>query len=348
MAAVLSYPKQGLQPFTKVFGEPLYEVKPEQEPTQTRKRRKTDEETKDEKPQFIDDGFDYSDDSDEEAEDFSDIIPENAPEDTINTLKTLSAHVRTSEKRKFTKLERQLLSTVVQHGIITGGAQSAPPQPSSAPEESTKPQPAKPRQVEPTSSSAPPPQQAHTSRQRQPSDISSGSPVDEPFDQDLPVPLSRRALLSAPERSILLNRPILPQRTQKVMQKLRQKAHFYHPDDEPAVQLLEDMARSSNRGNEESIFDNAITSFYKRKRLPSPPGPRPLPTSTRPSRKRRPRRPEVHFQRPSFGRGVDRGRFKWSREFTDKMESARKVVLRLKEETHQDNEKPGEAEEGEL
>ncbi|KAL5257540.1 hypothetical protein ACHWQZ_G012463 [Mnemiopsis leidyi] len=160
------YPIQGLQPFTKTFGQPLHEPDPvEQDNILYEDREQGSMAFEDQLANKKHDhdamyvasqieksmGFTYGDDSDgddsdvsgqlethsedpvlpDEDDDFlaahSDILPADAPIDTINTLKALKYHIETSENRCFTNLERQLLATIVQHGIFNAGKDNTSP-----------------------------------------------------------------------------------------------------------------------------------------------------------------------------------------------------------------------------
>ena len=162
------YPVQGLQPFTKTFGQPLHEPDPLHESGHNEQIKVNEEQSlnnfeeqsatqkHDHDAMYVASqieksmGFSYGDDSDgddsdvsshlgsrseqpippDEDDDFlaahSDILPADAPTDTINTLKALKYHIETSENRCFTNLERQLLATIVQHGIFNAGKDDNP------------------------------------------------------------------------------------------------------------------------------------------------------------------------------------------------------------------------------
>ena len=146
------YPIQGLQPFTKTFGQPLHEPDVEEysskEPPPVQQNHDIIVDAKFAASQIEKSmRFSYdSDDSDasgrleetseqhpppEDNAEFltnhSDILPSDAPIDTINTLKALKYHIETSENRCFTNLERQLLATIVQHGIFNANKEESVP-----------------------------------------------------------------------------------------------------------------------------------------------------------------------------------------------------------------------------
>lgn len=163
----LQFPNQGLQPFTKKFGQSLHESDDEKTIETKVIHENIQQDLSDQNfPIVIDKPADLIDDSDEEVQtvshgiihlkeslqDFnydsdgdesisstiedageevivevdnktfllehSDILPNDAPIETIDTLKALKYHIESSENRSFTNLERQLLATIVQHGIF--------------------------------------------------------------------------------------------------------------------------------------------------------------------------------------------------------------------------------------
>ena len=213
----------GLQPFTKKFGEPLY--------SSNNNNNKS-----------IPKSFEYDDDSDsdtiEEEDnnenidsdnvdpfllDNSDILPLNSPPDTVNTLKALKNHIATSESRSFTNLERQLLATIVQHGILNKNVKD------------------KPINVD---DSRPHKRSHHNT-------VSGGFEKFAKFEDDINENKTKINL----DVQKKLNRKLKP----KIDRRLSHKS--YHPDDKPTLELLENvMEKKDDRPAYEDLLSSFLST----------------------------------------------------------------------------------------
>lgn len=307
------YPVQGLQPFTKTFGQPLHEPDcADTEVTQSGELINANENNVDSKdPEYVASQieksmrFSYESDGDESdasneqedpaeshsgkndddddtfLNDHSDILPIDAPVETINTLKALKYHIESSENRCFTNLERQLLATIVQHGIFNANKNDSAEN-QAVVVEKVKEQQNTNQGTDPNMESSEK-QQLPISATQIPPGLEGNYSREQTPDSQL---ISRKALLPTPgsydeashdlmvdsEGSKLFTKTTLPITEQKKMSKAVQSLKIsekltriqksYHPDDEPTLQLFESMASTQE---EDSGFDDLLASYTKSK-----------------------------------------------------------------------------------